>query len=217
MARTPPRPRRTVSASPDPRARTPPRPRTTVSASPDPRAQTPPRPRKTVSASPDLRARTPPRPRKTVSASPDPRARTQPRPRRSHRLTRPWARTDHATRGAIITLPLASPGYGEQDPRPIWLVPVKQVMMAPRVLYDDGGSQLPTEARRRQQGSDSPDSCASTGLKRSSDGHDATRTGLQHLSDSHVGMYIGLWLPSARHVSTLLHPTLYTWTLSLRL
>jgi hypothetical protein len=31
-----------------------------------------------------------------------------------------------------------------------------------------------TEARRRQQGSDSPDSYASTGLKRSSDGHDIT-------------------------------------------
>jgi hypothetical protein len=47
-------------------------------------------------------------------------------------------------------------------------------MMAPRVLHDDGGSQPLTEARRRQQGFDSPDSCASTGLKRSSDGHDIT-------------------------------------------
>jgi hypothetical protein len=79
-------------------------------------------------------------------------------------------------------------------------------MMAPRVLHDDGGSQPPTKARRRQQGSDSPDSCASTRLKRSSDGHDATWIGLQHLSDSHVGMYMGLWLLSARHVSTLLPP-----------
>jgi hypothetical protein len=77
-------------------------------------------------------------------------------------------------RGAIITLPLASLGYGEQDRRPIWLAPIKQVMMAPRVLHDDGGSQPLTEARRRQQGSDSPDSCASTGLKRFSDGHDIT-------------------------------------------
>jgi hypothetical protein len=47
-------------------------------------------------------------------------------------------------------------------------------MMAPRVLHDDGGSQPPTEARRRQQGPDSPDSCASTGLERSFDGHDIT-------------------------------------------
>jgi hypothetical protein len=78
------------------------------------------------------------------------------------------------SQGAIITLPLASSGYGEQDRRHIWLAPVKQVMMAPRVLHDDGGSQPLTEARRRQQGSDSPDSCASTGLKRSSDGHDIT-------------------------------------------
>jgi hypothetical protein len=154
-----------------PRARTPPRPWKTVSASPDPRARTPPRPRKTVSASPDPRARTPPRPRKTVSASPDPRARTQPRPRRSHRLAQPWARTDHVAGGYIITLPLASSGYGEQDRRPIWLAPVKQVMMAPRVLHDDGDSQPPTKARRRQQG---PDSCASTGFKSSSDGHDIT-------------------------------------------
>jgi hypothetical protein len=30
-------------------------------------------------------------------------------------------------------------------------------------------------------------------------------------------MYIGLWLLSAEHVSTLLHPPLYTWALSLRL
>jgi hypothetical protein len=47
-------------------------------------------------------------------------------------------------------------------------------MMAPRVLHDDGGSQPPTEARRRQQGPDNPDICASIGLKRSSDGHDIT-------------------------------------------
>jgi hypothetical protein len=47
-------------------------------------------------------------------------------------------------------------------------------MMAPRVLHDDGGSQPLMEARRRQQGFDSPDSCPSTGLQLSSDGHDIT-------------------------------------------
>jgi hypothetical protein len=47
-------------------------------------------------------------------------------------------------------------------------------MMAPRVLHDDGGSQPLTEARRRQQGSDSLDNCTSTRLKYSSDGHDIT-------------------------------------------
>jgi hypothetical protein len=47
-------------------------------------------------------------------------------------------------------------------------------MMAPRVLHDDGGSQPLTEARRRQQGSDSPDRCTSTGLKHSFDGHNIT-------------------------------------------
>jgi hypothetical protein len=90
------------------------------------------------------------------------------------RLARPWARTDHVAGGHIITLPLASSGYGGQDRRPIWLVLLKQVMMAPRVLHDDGGSQPPTEARRRQQGLDSSDSCAPTGLKCSSDGHGVT-------------------------------------------
>jgi hypothetical protein len=138
---TPPRPtvglglnlylgRRT--ASPDPRARTQPRPRKTVSASPDPRARTQPRPRKTDSASPDPRARTQPRPRKTVSPSPDPRARTQPRPRRSLRLARPRAWTRHVTGKAIITLALASSGYGEQDRRPIWLAPVTSNDGTPR-------------------------------------------------------------------------------------
>jgi hypothetical protein len=173
-ARTQPRPQTTDSASPDPRARTQPRPRTTDSASLGPRARTQPRPWTTDCASPDPRARTQPRLRKTVSASPDPRVRTQPRPRRSHYLARPRARTDHVTGGAIITLPLASSGYEEQDRRPIWLAPVKQAMMAPRVLHDDSSSQPLTEARRRQQGSDSPDSCTSTRPKRSSDSHDIT-------------------------------------------
>jgi hypothetical protein len=80
------------------------------------------------------RGRTQPRPRKTVSASPDPGLglsldlgrRTRPRPRRSLRLARPRARTDHVTRGGIITLPLARSGYGGQDRRPIWLAPVNK-------------------------------------------------------------------------------------------
>jgi hypothetical protein len=46
--------------------------------------------------------------------------------------------------------------------------------MAPRVLPDDGGSQPLTEAKRRQQGLDSPDSCPSARLQRSSDSHDIT-------------------------------------------
>jgi hypothetical protein len=129
------------------------------SASPDPRARTQPRLRKTVSASPDPRARTPPRPRTTVSASPDPRAQTQPRPRRSHHLARPRARTDHVTGGAIITLPLASSGYGEQDRRPIWLAPVKPVMMAPRVLMT-----MVVLSLLRKQGDVSKDPIASTAM-----------------------------------------------------
>jgi hypothetical protein len=162
------------SASPDPGLglsldlgrRTPPRPTPGLGLSLDLGRRTPPRPTPGLGLSLDLGRRSPPRP--------SPRARTQPRPRRSHRLARPRARTNHVIGGAIITLPLASSGYEEQDRRPIWLAPVKQVMMAPRVLHDDSGSQPLTEARRRQQGSDSLDSCAPTGLKRSFDGHDIT-------------------------------------------
>jgi hypothetical protein len=55
-----------------------------------------------------------------------PGAQTRPRPRRSLRLARPRARTDHVKGGAIITLPLASSGYGEQDRHPIWLAPVNK-------------------------------------------------------------------------------------------
>jgi hypothetical protein len=47
-------------------------------------------------------------------------------------------------------------------------------MMAPHVLHDDDGSQPLTEARRRQQGLDSTESCPSARLQRSSDGHDIT-------------------------------------------
>jgi hypothetical protein len=47
-------------------------------------------------------------------------------------------------------------------------------MMAPRVLHDDGGSRPLTEARRRQEGLNSPDSCPSSRLQRSFDGHDIT-------------------------------------------
>jgi hypothetical protein len=136
-ARDQPRLQKTTnSALPDPRAQTQPRLRkTTNSASPDPRARTQPRLRKTTnSASPDPRARTQPWPRTTVSALPDPGLgldldlgrQTGPRPRRSLRLARLRARTDHVAGGAIITLPLARSGYGEQDRRPIWLAPVNK-------------------------------------------------------------------------------------------
>jgi hypothetical protein len=73
-----------------------------LSASSDPRARPQPQPRKVVSASPDLRAR--------------PREKSPPRP------TLGSDRPRHG--GYIITLPLASSGYGEQDRHPIWLAPV---------------------------------------------------------------------------------------------
>jgi hypothetical protein len=40
---------------------------------------------------------------------------------------RPTSGSDRPShRGAIITLPLASSGYGEQDRRPVWLAPVNK-------------------------------------------------------------------------------------------
>jgi hypothetical protein len=78
----------------------------------------------------DPRARTRPRPQTMVSASPDPGLGLdldlgrQTRPRRSLRLAQGSDRPRH--RGAIITLPLASSGYGEQDRRPTWLAPVNK-------------------------------------------------------------------------------------------
>ena len=117
-----------------------------------PRARTRAQPQKTTNSAstdpglglrPGLSRRPPPRPTQGLGLGLDLGRQTRPRPRRSLRLALPRARTDHATGGAIITLPLASSGYGGQDRRPIWLAPVKQVMMAPRVLHDDGGSQPP--------------------------------------------------------------------------
>jgi hypothetical protein len=182
--RSPPRPTPELRLSLYSGKRSPPRPTPGLGLYLDLGRQSPPRPTLGLGLYLDLGRRSPPhstpglgllpRLRTTVSASLDPRARTQPRPRRSLRLTRPRARTNHVTGGAIITLPLASSGYGEQDWRPIWLAPVKQVMMAPRVLHDDGGSQPLKEARGRQQGPGSSDSCAPTGLKCSSGGHDIT-------------------------------------------
>jgi hypothetical protein len=61
-------------------------------------------------------ARTRPRPRKTDSTSTS----EEPPPRPNQGSDRP------RHRGAIITLPLASSGYGEQDRRPIWLAPVNK-------------------------------------------------------------------------------------------
>jgi hypothetical protein len=61
-------------------------------------------------------ARTRPRPRKTDSTSTS----EEPPPRSTQGSDRP------RHRGAIITLPLASSGYGEQDQRPIWLAPINK-------------------------------------------------------------------------------------------
>jgi hypothetical protein len=147
-ARTRAQPRKTTnSASPDPglglglspgRRRTLPRPTqgSDLGSAPEddelrlarPRARTQAQPQKTAnSALPDprlgldlgLSRRSPSRPTQGLGLDLDLGRQTQPRPRRSLRLAQPRARTDHVTGGAIITLPLASSGYGEQDRRPI--------------------------------------------------------------------------------------------------
>jgi hypothetical protein len=129
------------------------------------------------------RARTRPRPWKTDSTStstseePLPRptqGSDQPRHRRGHHYPTPSSLRLRGTRPASHLVR-----------------PCKQIMMAPCVLHDDGGSQPLTEARRRQQGLDGPDSCPSARHQRSSDGHDITRTGCQNLSGCHDGMYSG--------------------------
>jgi hypothetical protein len=63
-----------------------------------------------------------------IASSPDPGLGLK----RSLCLARPWARTDRANRGYIITLSLASSGYKEQDRRPIWLTPATGNDGAPR-------------------------------------------------------------------------------------
>jgi hypothetical protein len=74
-------------------------------------------------------------------------------------------------------------------------------MVPPACVHDVGGSQPPTEARRRQQDPSRTASYASTGLRHFSDDHVIAYTELKHFSDSHVGMYTGLRHFSTRHVS----------------
>jgi hypothetical protein len=65
-----------------------------------------------------------------IASSPDPGLGLK----RSLRLDQPWARTDRANRGYIISLFLACSGYTEQDQRPIWLTPT---------TGNDGASRAP--------------------------------------------------------------------------
>jgi hypothetical protein len=114
------------SASPDLRLR----PREEVSASPDPRTR--PRPQDPASGGGLHLARPPDSASTSVSggiaSSPNPGLGLK----RSLRLARPWARTDRANRGYIITLFLACSGYKEQDRHPIWLTPATGNDGAPR-------------------------------------------------------------------------------------
>jgi hypothetical protein len=151
-------------------------PRTMISASPDPRARTRPR----------LGRRSPPRPTPRLGLSLYSRRRSPPRrtPGLGLSLDLEGVTTSlepTTPQGeAIITLPLASPVYGEQDRRPIWLAPVKQVMMAPCVLHDNGGSQP-----LRKQGYVSKDLTAPTAvLLQGSSAPPTTTTPHEHSSST---------------------------------
>jgi hypothetical protein len=118
------------------------------------RRRTSPRPTPGLELSPSLSRRSPPRPTQGLGLDLGLGRQTRPRPRRSLHLAQPRARTDHVTGGAIITLPQANSGYGTR-PASHLARPGKQVMMAPRMLHDDGGSQPPygskeTSVRTRQ-------------------------------------------------------------------
>jgi hypothetical protein len=145
----------------------------------------------------------PPRPtlglslgRNRVLAWPRPRPREKSPPRPTLGSDRP------RHRGSVITLPLASSGYEGTRPTSHLARPSNRYWWFPACIHDVGGSQPPTEARRRQQEPSRIASCASTGLRHFSDGHVIAYAGLKHFSDSHVGMYTGLRHFSAGHVST---------------
>jgi hypothetical protein len=143
------------SASPDLRLR----PREEVSASPDP--WTRPRPQASASGG-GLRLA---RPLDSALTSVSRGIASSPNPglglKRSLRLARPWARTDRANRGYIITLSLASSGYKEQDRCPIWLTPatgndgVARATMTPVALSplrQLAGSRRPAPRPRARRG-----------------------------------------------------------------
>jgi hypothetical protein len=148
-----------------PRARTWAQPqKTTNSAPPDPglelglsprRRRTPLRPTPGLGLSPGFSRRSPPRPTQGLGLNLGHGRQTRPRPRRSLHIAQPRARADHVNRRR------------HHYPTPSWLRlretrpashlarSARQAMMAPRTLYDDGGSQPPygskrTSARTRQ-------------------------------------------------------------------
>jgi hypothetical protein len=109
-----------------------------------------------------------------IASSPDPDLVL----RRSICLARPWARTDHATGVHHCPTPSQLRLWGNTTGVPSRLAPVTSNDGSPRASMTTAVLSPPTEAKRRQQGPSSPDNCASTGLKRSSDGHDTACTGL---------------------------------------
>jgi hypothetical protein len=141
-----------------PRARTWAQPqKTTNSAPPDPglglglsprRRQTPLRLTPGLGLSPGFSRRSSPRPTQGLGLNLGHGRQTRPRPRRSLHIAQPRARADHVNRRR------------HHYPTPSWLRlretrlashlarSARQAMMAPRALYDDGGSQPPYRSKR---------------------------------------------------------------------
>jgi hypothetical protein len=140
------------------------------------------------------RARTQPWPQPTVSASPDPGARTRPRLRKTDSTStseepphRPTQGTDRPRQQEAPSLPYPklTQATGNKTGVPSGSLRQTSNDGAPRPMTTAALSPL-TEARGRQQGLDSLDSCPSARPQRSSNGHDTTQTGCQKLSGCHM-------------------------------
>jgi hypothetical protein len=129
-----------------------------------PRAQTWAQPRKTANSappdlglglSPGLRRRSPPRPTQGLGLDLGLGRQTRPRPQRSLHIAQPRARTGHVNRRRHHYPTPSRLRLRETRPASHLARSARQAMMAPRTLYDDGGSQPPygskrTSARTRQ-------------------------------------------------------------------
>jgi hypothetical protein len=128
---SPPRPTRGLGLNLDLGGWSPPRPTPGLGLNLDLEGWSPPRPTPGLGLNLDLGGWSPPRPTPGLDLGPDLRRNrvlTQPRPRpQEESPPRPTLGSDQPRhRGVIITLTLASSGYGEQDRRPIWLAPVNK-------------------------------------------------------------------------------------------
>jgi hypothetical protein len=122
-----------------------------------PRAQTWAQPRKTANSappdlglglSPGLRRRSPPRPTQGLGLDLGLGRQTRPRPQRSLHIAQPRARTGHVNRRRHHYPTPSQLRLRETRPASHLTRSARQAMMAPRTLYDDGGSHPPYGSKR---------------------------------------------------------------------